>query len=492
MNCTLFVTRKCRTLVGLVTLPILATNVSNAQVATPSSRPQEAFDIMNFLADRGLHDLQNERWNAYGQATYISSYKAPFRARYTNLNGTPNSLTTDSEHSFTATATLYAGLGLWHGAELHWAPEVISLRALSQLRGLGGAIQNFELQKSGSMAPTLYTSRFFLRQTIGLGGTSVKKTSDPMQLGAKTTSKRLVFTIGKFSALDLFDKNTFSGDLRRQFLNMSFLANSAYDFAADARGYSWGGAVELFYENWALRWARMSPPKHPNQLEVDYRIYKYYGDQVEFEYNYQSFGRPGVFRVMGFRNRESMGRFDDALKVFASNPERNAADCKSFNYDSANANAPDLCWVRRPNVKVGIGINIEQQITDDLGLFFRGMYADGKTEVYSYMSTDRSISFGALTRGSVWGRVEDLFGFGFASGWISKVHAQYLNAGGIDGFVGDGRLRRGSERVLEAFYSMNVVGPTWLSADVQRITNPGFNIDRGPVTVLSGRFHAEY
>jgi hypothetical protein len=466
--------------------------LAHAQVAEPSPREDDAFDVMNLLAERGWHDLRQERWNAYGQFTHISSWKLPFDARYTNRNGSPNSLTTGSEHSFTTTATLYAGVALWPHAELHWVPEVISLRALSELKGLGGAIQNFELQKSGSMAPTPYTSRILLRQSIPLGGQRMLQASNPMQLGSETTSRRLVFTVGKFSVLDVFDKNAFSGDLRRQFFNMAFLAYSSFDFAADARGYAWGGAVEYYHDDWAIRFARVTPPKRPNQLELDFEIHKHYGDQLEIEHNHELFGQPGVVRILGYRNREIMGRFDEALEAHATDESRNAAACPSFNYGSTNDRAPDLCWVRRSNYKVGFGLNVEQRITRDLGVFARGMYSDGRTEVYSYLSSDRSLSFGALTRGTPWGRAQDLFGVGCGVGWISDSHAKYLRAGGIDGFIGDGGLTRGTERVIEAFYSLNVYGPSWLSADVQRISNPAYNIDRGPVTLLSGRIHSEF
>jgi hypothetical protein len=471
---------------------LTVTAAANAQVAEPSPREDQAFDFMNLLANRGWHDLHHERWNAYGQVTHISSWKTPFDARYTNLNGSPNSLTTTSEHSFTSTATLYAGVALWPHAELHWVPEVISLRALSELKGLGGAIQNFELQKSGSMAPTPYTSRLFLRQTIPLGGTRLQQTSNPMQLGDESTSRRLVVTLGKLSVLDLFDKNTYSGDLRRQFFNMAFLAYSAFDFAADARGYAWGGAVEYYHDDWAIRFARVTPPKHPNQLEIDFKLHKHYGDQLELEHSHELFGQPGVVRILGYRNREIMGRFDEALEAFQTNESRNAATCTSFNYGSTNERAPDLCWVRRANYKVGLGLNFEQRVTRELGLFARGMVSDGRTEVYSYVSADRSLSFGALAQGTPWGRAQDLLGVGSGIGWISRAHARYLRAGGIDGFIGDGHLTRGTERVLEAFYSLNVYGPSWLSADLQRISNPAYNIDRGPVTIVSGRFHAEF
>ena len=76
---------------------------AQAELESPSD---EQFDFMSFLAKHGLHDQENERWNAYGQATYISSWKQGFRAKYTNLNGSNHSLSPDSERSFTGTATL--------------------------------------------------------------------------------------------------------------------------------------------------------------------------------------------------------------------------------------------------------------------------------------------------------------------------------------------------------------------------------------------------
>jgi high affinity Mn2+ porin len=292
--------------------------------------------------------------------------------------------------------------------------------------------------------------------------------------------------------LDFVDKNTFSGDLRKQFFNMAFLTYAAYDFAADARGYAWGGVAELDWDDWAFRMSRITPPINPNQLDLDFRLDKFYGDQAEIEHAHKILGKAGAFRVLGYQNRENMGSFDDAITAFQRNRAENATTCPGFNYGSQNQNAPDLCWVRRPQTKIGIGINFEQLITDDLGVFFRGMYSDGKTEVYSYTSTDRSISFGALSKGSLWKRPKDSAGVGFGTGWISKSHADYLGMGGIDGFIGDGKINAAPESVFEIFYSLNLTSSSWFSGDYQRITNPAYNADRGPVDIFGMRFHAEF
>lgn len=76
---------------------------------------------------------------------------------------------------------------------------------------------------------------------------------------------------------------------------------------------------------------------------------------------------------------------------------------------------------------------------------------DGRTKVYFYASTDRSLSLGTLIKGERWGRERDLVGFGCFQGWISKTHAEYLGVGGIDGFIGDGAIKQASEHGVDLY-----------------------------------------
>ena len=471
---------------------LIASAPLHAQTAAPGSRAGEQPSLMKALADQDLHDIEDERWNAYTQFTYISSWKGAFPAAYTNANGSINSLIPDSERSFTGTATLYFGIRLWKGGEAYLVPEVIAERPLSQLRGLGGSIQNFELQKGGTPTPQLYRSRAIVKQTFGLGGEREKEESAPMQLGTHYDGRRIVVAAGNFSILDFFDKNAFDIDPRQGFFSLAFLTHAAYDFASDARGYSWGGVAELYWDDWAVRFGRITPPKDANQLPVDFRLFRYYGDQVEVEHKHRLFNQDGSVRVLAFRNHEDIGRFSDAVGALQADPQQNATNCNTFNYGSNNASAPDLCWVREPNVKVGVGVFAEQYVAPDVGVFIRGMGADGHTEVDAYTSTDRSVSIGALAKGSLWSRPRDVAGAGFTGGWISPAHVEYLRLGGIDGFIGDGNIHPGAESTVDVFYSVNVGKSFWFSADYQHVTNPGFNTDRGPVNIVGARVHVEY
>ena len=436
-------------------------------------------------------ELPEERWNAFGQFTYIWHQKESFPAAYTNVNGSPNSLIPEKERSYTTTATAFLGLKAWKGAEIYFVPEMISELPLSNLHGLGGSIQNAELEKNGARAPTFYRSRLFLRETWGFGGESTPVESGPMQLSGSADSRRFVLTAGNLSIIDIFDKNAYAGDVRQQFLNMNFLTHAAFDFAADARGYSWGLAGEYYHDEWALRFGRFIGPKDPNQLQLDTRFMKYYGDQLEIEHKHDLYGQPGKVRLLAFRNVENMGRWDDAISALQSDPNKSATTCTTFNYGSGNASAPDLCWARKRNVKMGLGLNLEQALAEDVGVFFRGMKADGKTEVYAYTSTDSSISLGTLLKGERWGRERDTVGIGYAENWLSSSHVAYLGTGGIDGFIGDGRIRYRPEKTSELFYIANLNKYLWLTLDFQRIVDPAYNADRGPVTLYGIRLHAE-
>ncbi len=470
---------------------LLAESSAWGQAAPPAPHEDTAFDVMNLMAQHGLHNLDDESWNLYGQFTYISSWKLPFSAAYTYPGSF--SLSPDAERSFTGSFTLFFGLRLWRGAELYAVPEVISERALSGLHGIGGAIQNFELQKTGSTTPQLYRSRTMLRQTISLGGAPVPEESNPMQLGKTVTSRRLVITAGNFSILDVFDRNGVTGDPRQTFLNMAFMTYASWDFPSDARGYSWGGTVEVIWDDWALRAGRITPPQHPNQLAIDFHIWRTYGDQIELEHDHAIGDAPGAVRLLAFRNRVNTGRFDDAIAAFQQDSSQNAANCDGrFNYGSMNDLAPDLCWVRRLNTKVGVGLDLEQSLGQGFGAFFRGMIADGQTEVDAYNPADRSISLGVLGKGTSWHRPFDLVGAGFGMSWISAAHARYLAMGGVDGFIGDFGLRQAPEGIVELFYSFNFARAIWLSADFQHLWNPAFNADRGPVEIIGTRIHAEF
>jgi high affinity Mn2+ porin len=102
------------------------------------------------------------------------------------------------------------------------------------------------------------------------------------------------------------------------------------------------------------------------------------------------------------------------------------------------------------------------------------------------------VSAGLSIKGSHWGRPDDTVGIGGAINGLSAAHRDFLAAGGVGLLIGDGRLNYSNERILEAYYAYSVVKGVTLTADYQLITNPAYNADRGPVSIFSGRVHAEF
>lgn len=412
-----------------------------------------------------------EDWNAKFQATYVWQAKHPFSAAYSGSN----SLSSEGENSYSFTATAALGFRPWTGGEFYFNPEAAQGVPLSNLTGLGG-FTNGEMARTSGPTLTIYRARAFLRQTWGMGGGSETVESDANQLAGIVDKRRFVLTAGNLSVLDLFDDNAYSHDPRTQFMNWSLMTHGAYDYAADARGYSWGLALEYFDDGWAIRAGRFIQPKEPNQQQLDSRFFQHYGDQIEFERTHTLGDQPGKLRLLAFRNRAVMSRFRDAL-------------------DLANqtGSAPDINAVRSDEqFKEGTGVNLEQAITSNVGVFARAMWANGQTETYAFTEIDRSLSGGALIKGGAWGRGQDTVGIALARNGLSQAHRDYLAAGGLGFFIGDGRLDYRPESIVEAFYNLNVVKGAWITLDLQHIQNPAYNADRGPVNAGSIRLHTEF
>lgn len=414
---------------------------------------------------------ESEDWNAKFQATYIWQGKGAFSAAYSG----PNSLSTAKEKSYSFTATAALGFRPWVGGELYFDPEAAQGVPLSNLTGLGG-FTNGEIARTAGPTLTAYRARLFLRQTWGLGGERERVESDANQLAGTVEKRRLVLTAGNLSVQDIFDGNAYSHDPRTQFLNWSLMTYGAYDYAADARGYSWGAALEWYHDDWAVRAGRFIQPKEPNQLALDPAIFRHYGDQIELEHAHTIADQPGKLRFLVFHNHVRMSRFQDAL-----------------NFAVQNGGTPDINEVRTGEQdKYGVGLNLEQALSADVGFFARASLADGKTETYAFTEIDRSLSGGLLIKGNAWERSQDTLGIAVARNGLSKVHREYLALGGLGFFIGDGRLTYRPETVLETFYNMNVTKGAWLSLDWQHIVNPAYNSDRGPVNFAALRLHTEF
>lgn len=438
----------------LAALACCACVPATAQQAEPAPDPADAGSPFAF----------------HGQSTYIWQRKPAFNAAYSG----PNSLGTERAKSYSFSATLDLGLRLWRGAEFHFNPEATQGVPFSGLHGLGG-LSNGELGKAASTSPVFYRARAFVRQTWDMGGGSETLEADFNQFARTVDRQRVVLTAGNFGVLDVFDQNEFGSDPRTQFMNWAFMTHGAFDYPADARGYSWGLALEYIGDGWSARIGRFLQPLESNGLELDTRMFQHYGDIIELEKRYELAGRPGTARLLWFRNKARMGAFNDAIQ-----------------FGIANNTTPDLADVRREHAKSGVGVTLLQQVTDSLGMFARASLSDDKTETYAFTEIGRQVSVGGVLKGDAWGRSRDALGVAVAINMLGPHHRNYLAAGGQGAFLGDGALRYGPEQILEIYYSFQPVKYLSISPDFQYVRNPGYNRDRGPVKFYGVRFHGEF
>ncbi|MBX9651029.1 MAG: carbohydrate porin [Xanthobacteraceae bacterium] len=414
-----------------------------------------------------LTDTESDRWEIHGQTTFIGQGYPSFRAPYSG----PNSLTPAPQAQQTWSNSLYLNARLWEGGEVYYNPELLQGFGLNNTVGAGG-FPNGEAQKSDFPYPHYNTSRLFLRQTFGFGGEQEALASSPFQLASKVDVSRLTLQAGKFSVTDLFDGNAYARDPRKDFMNWSLWSSGAFDYAADKLGLGYGVAAELNQKQWALRTGYFLMDAESNSNNFDTKVPQRGEYVVELETRYQLFSQPGKLRTIAWLNSANAGSYRDTL----NNPALNL----------------DISQTRTGRIKFGYVINLEQAVTDDIGLFGRWSWNDGKTEIMAFTDIDSSLAMGTSIKGTKWGRPDDVIGIGGAFNGLSRDHRDFIAAGGLGPLIGDGALNYRRERVLESYYALALNKAFTFTADYQLITNPAYNADRGPVHVFSGRFHGEF
>lgn len=419
------------------------------------------------LADAASAAAQGEpalEW--HGQATYARQAKPPFDAAYSG----PKSLAAQRAYGYSFTSTLFFGARLGEGWEAYFDPEFVQGRPLSGLQGLGG-FTNGESQRTAGPHLGGYRARAFVRKTWNLGGDTEALESAANQVRTRYAAERFVVTAGNFSVLDVFDAVEYSRDPRSQFMNWAAMTYGAWDYPADARGYTWGVAAEYITRRWTVRAGRFLVPVQSNGLTLERQIASHYGEALELERPYALGGRKAVLRLLAFRNRVEAGAFQDALDASAP---------------------PDVAQVRRLQSKHGFGAGTQAALAEDVGAYVRAAWNDGRSETFAFTEIDRSLAAGTLVKGTRWKRADDTVGIAAYLNGLSSAHRDYLAAGGQGFFLGDGRLRYGPERIVEMFYSAGLVRGASLTADWQHIANPGYNRDRGPADVYNLRLHFEF
>jgi high affinity Mn2+ porin len=419
---------------------------------------------------------QTDRINFHGQTTFVWQGYPAIRSPFAG----PNSLPGSGEGRDTWDATLYAGVRLWQGAELWVNPEIDQGHGLADSHGAAG-FPSAEAYKLGDNYPYARVQRYFVRQTIDLGGETGKVDADINQFAGSQTANRLVLTVGKFAVVDIFDTNKYANNARSDFLNWSVVNAGTFDYASDGWGYSYGAAAEWYQGRWTLRGGIFDLSATPAggvsptgaDLDPTFDQFQLVG---EIEERHELWGQPGKLKITGFLSRGRAGSFQDAIDLALASGQ------------PANINA-----VRMYTSRPGVSLNLEQQVSENWGVFARAGWADGNVEPWDFTDIDRTVSAGVSINGKQWGRPDDTIGIAGVVNGISGAHQAFLNAGGLGILVGDGQLPNpGLEQIVEMYYSYALSASSRLTFDYQFIANPAYNADRGPVNVFAGRFHAAF
>ena len=413
-----------------------------------------------------------EWWNLHGQFTSVEQYHPAFSSPYQGAN----SLSPKNNGRETVDLTAFAGVRLWNGAALYVNPEIDQGFGLDGTLGIAG-FPSGEAYKVGASYPYFRLPRAFVRQIIGFTGQEpAPSLADAANvLAGPMPADKIIITAGKFSVVDVFDANRYAHDPRADFLNWSIIDSGAFDYAADSWGYTYGGAIEWTQSWWSVRGGVFALSKVPNGKQIDSQFHQF-ALITEFEERHQVFSHPGKIKLLGFVNRGRMGSYEDAVELARE-----------------TATTPNIALVRRYASRPGLAVNLEQELSADLGGFIRASINDGTQEAFEFTEINKSFATGLSLRGNRWNRSDDTVGLAAVVNGLSSAARDYFAAGGMGILIGDGRLPDyGLEKIVETYYSMAVAEHLTISADFQSVVDPAYSRDRGPVYIFGLRLHSEF
>lgn len=442
-----------------------ATSAQEASAVQPATADDPAITL--------FPHLRSERYWISAQDNIIFQYHPSFPAKYSG----PNSLRNHAENATSNIGTLYLGYAPHKDTELYLDIESADGGGLSDALGLAG-FTNVDVVRNPQLGVAPYIARGLLREIVPLSKDTVEVDREPLSLDSHLPARRLVFNIGKFGLPDFFDGNNGTGDSHSQFLNWTVINNGAYDYAADTRGYTVGAVIEYDDRKWAFRFAEALMPVVANGIQFRWNLSRARSENYELELHPSLLEqRSTIIRLLAYENHANMGVYEQAIN----------------NFLAGKTPRPDITAHPLQNtVKYGFGVNLEQHVSRNIIAFARWGWNEGQHESFAYTEVDQTVLGGADLAGELWRRKLDKLGAAFVSNGISAVHAKYLALGGRGFLLGDGALNYGRENIFETYYTAHLWRGIFLGPDLQHISHPGYNRDRGPVWVPGGRVHLDF
>jgi high affinity Mn2+ porin len=412
---------------------------------------------------------EHQNWAVHFDAVEVIQGQPGFHSPYQGSQSLPP----DDNFRQTSDVDLFFAARLWPGGEIYFNAEYYQGFGLGQTHGLA-AFPNSQAYKAGKFRGDFNIPRIFFRQIWGFGGEQEQLEADSLQLAEKVDVSRLTLQIGRFSVVDVFDNNAFAHDSRGDFLNWAAVDALAFDYAADALGFEEGIFLELNQKAWAARWGIFTIPHIPNVNGTDTHFNKAWQQVAELEGRYTLWGHPGKVRLLGYLESARMGSYRAAVENFP-------------------AGAPDIASTRRDRFTYGFELNVEQEISKDLGAFLRLGFRDPNYEVYQFADASKSLEVGLSLKGTTWRRPNDTVGLAEMLDGLGHAQRVFFNDGGLGILIGDGKLPHYAlENVVETYYNAELFKGVNLTFDYQLAFNPGYNSDRGPINIFSARLRFKF
>jgi high affinity Mn2+ porin len=402
-------------------------------------------------------------WAIHGDGTLIDQHHGSFSS---SVPDGPNSFESHAENSYSTVLGVNLGYNLGEHSEAWVRVESIRGIPLSEAGGLA-ALTNNDMQRIMENHFTTYLALGFISSSWDFGGERQDIEADAHQFARQATSRHLNLLLGKMDLLGIFDDNAYAHKSDDQFLNWCFMTSCAYDFAADARGYTWGAAAQMDWDAWSVRGGWFAMPRLPNQLELDGSIGQHFGINGELERHWTS----GSIKLLAYQGRMKLADYSQWLNVSGA-----------FVQQLPKTDAK----------RGGAGLNLQQELAPHVGLFARAFWTGGHYETMAFTEADSSASAGVVFEGGLWHRPLDGVGLGFARNEINHARQSFLAAGNYDLFIGDGSLLYAPEMASEIYYRFGLLKGTHITLDWQNIQNPAYNQQRGPVNVYGIRLHGEF
>ena len=442
-----------------------------APQSIPTAAPENA-PIVTMATHHG-----NDRYWLSGQANIIFQGNLPFHSPYMGTN----SFRGASEYKTSLLGTLYTALrptrSIRYNTDVIFDLESSGGRGLSQALGLAG-FTNLDVVRNPTLGVTPYLARYQIHQVVGLTQETTPQEPGFFALAPSVPVRRIEFRIGKMTLPDFFDFNNIGSDSHLQFMNWTVDNNGAWDYAANTRGYTVGAMAEYDDRAWSLRYGLFAMPTVANAMDLDWNWRRAHSHNGEFELRHSFIPkRKGVTRVLFYANRAHMGSYREAVDAFLAGTDKTPNILLHEHFSA---------------LKYGFGYNAEQELTENLRVFGRFGWNDGKTESFAYTEVDQTVEAGADYTGARWNRPADKIGLAMVSNAIKADHQNYLKLGGLGFLLGDGKLNYGRENIVESYYNWHAWRGLFYAVDVQHINNPGYNCDRGPVWVGSVRAHVDF